>query len=178
MAKHNFFNPSFTRFTIHPSAVPAYSAWLLFHVNKINLVAVDDHYRPLVRIIYQKEGNYLYFDNFERMSDIFQYEAKKRQPFVIIEGNDHHVTRIAWSEVLKLSSYRGINHPLLWRYLHKHCAHSILKELMGCDYLRVEDYCFFANISIEHYQYQYQQRVMADDKKELGLSQNMDWLND
>lgn len=82
---------------------------------------------------------------------------------------------MAWVEVLKLCSSQNINHSLLWQNLKKECAPSILKELMGCDYLRVEDYCLFADISIEHYQYQ--QRGMADDKRELGLSQNMDWLN-
>ncbi len=178
MAKRNTFNPSHTTLTVHPAALSAHNTWLKFRhkTSNIYLKDVDVHYKPPILIIPYQQNHYQFFNNFARVSDVLQYESEIRQPFVIIKGNDRQISKMAWVEVLKLCSSHGINHSLLWQNLIKECAPSILKELMGCDNLRVEDYCLFANVSIEHYQYR--QRGIADDKKELGLSQNMDWLND
>lgn len=178
MAKRYTFNPSHTTLTVHPQALSAYNTWLKFRQKapSIHLKNIDVDHKPLIRIIPYQQNHYQYFDSFWRVSDVFQYEYKTRQPFVIIKGDDRQISRMSWVEVLKLCSSQNINHSLLWQNLKKECAPSILRELMACDYLRVEDYCFFANISVEHYQYQ--QRGMTDNKRELGLSQNMDWLND
>jgi len=174
-ARHQFLIPSKVNIMVHPSAVSAHNVWLKFRSKKssIEISDVDKYYKPLVRIIC--DGNlYLYFDHFERMSQIFQEESKLRQPFIIIAGHDQQIVKMAWSEVLTLCFYRDVNHVLLWQHLKKHCAQSILRELMNCDDLRVEDYCRFAGI--DQHQYEYQQSSLVDEIKELGLEQDTSWL--
>ena len=80
-ARHQFLIPSKVNIMVHPSAVSAHNVWLKFRSKKssIKISDVDKYYKPLVRIIC--DGNlYLYFDHFERMSQIFQEESKLRQP--------------------------------------------------------------------------------------------------
>lgn len=176
-ARHHFFTPSHTKLTVHPRALMAHNTWLKFRPKKsdIHLDTIDKYYKPLVRITPHKKNHFLYFDSFERMSNVFQYESKVSQPFVIITGNDQQIAKMAWSEVLRLCFYRDINHPLLWQHLKEHCAQNTLKELMGRGGLRIESYCCFAGIDIDHYEYQ--QRGLVQEQKELGLPQDMDWLN-
>ena len=160
-ARHQFLIPSKVNIMVHPSAVSAHNVWLKFRSKKSSIKISD--------------GNlYLYFDHFERMSQIFQEESKLRQPFIIIAGHDQQIVKMAWSEVLTLCFYRDVNHVLLWQHLKKHCAQSILRELMNCDDLRVEDYCRFAGI--DQHQYEYQQSSLVDEIKELGLEQDTSWL--
>lgn len=174
-ASHKFLIPSKVNITVHPSAVSAHNVWLKFNPKKtsIKISNVDKYHKPPVRVIRGKD-HYLYFDHFERMSQIFQDESKLSQPFIIIAGHDQQIVKMAWSEVLKLCFYRDVNHVLLWQHLKKYCAQGVLRELMNCDDLRVEDYCQFAGI--DHYQYQYQQRSLVDEIKELGLEQDTSWL--
>lgn len=175
IASHKFLIPSKANITIHPSAVSAHNVWLKFRPKKnyIKISDVDKYHKPLVRIIRDKD-HYLYFDHFERMSQIFQYEFKLNQPFIITIGHDQQIVKMAWSEVLTLCFYRDINHVLLWQHLKKYCAKGVLVELMNCDDLRVEDYCRFAGI--DQHQYEYQQRSLANETKDLGLEQDMGWL--
>ena len=174
-AIHKFLIPSKVNIMVHPSAVSAHNVWLKFRPKKssIKISEVDKYYKPLVRIIRDRDY-YLYFDHFERMSQIFQEEFQLRQPFIIIAGHDQQIVKMAWSEVLTVCFYRDVNHVLLWQHLKKHCAQSILRELMNCDDLRVEDYCRFAGV--DQHQYEYQQRSLVDEIKELGLEQDTSWL--
>ncbi|MGP5060884.1 hypothetical protein ACTXGZ_12355 [Psychrobacter celer] len=176
-ARHHFLIPSKTNITVHPSALSAHNVWLKFHPGKsyIQIRDVDKYHKPPVRVIRNSnKDHYLYFDHFERMSQIFQHESKLSQPFIVIKGHDQQIVKMAWSEVLALCFYRDVNHVLLWQHLKKHCAQSILRELMDCDDLRAKDYCQFADI--DHHQYEYQQRSLANETKELGLEQDMGWL--
>lgn len=177
IASHKFLIPSKANITIHPSAVSAHNVWLKFRPKKtaIKISNVDEYHKPPVRVIRGKD-HYLYFDHFERMSQIFQDEPKLRQPFIIIAGHDQQIVKMAWSEVLTLCFYRDANHVLLWQHLKKYCAQGVLRELMNCDDLRVEDYCRFAGI--DQRQYEYQQSSLADEIKELGLKQNTSWLHE
>lgn len=174
-ASHKFLIPSKVNITVHPSAVSAHNVWLKFNPKKtsIKISNVDKYHKPPVRVIRGKD-HYLYFDHFERMSHIFQDESKLSQPFIIIAGHDQQIVKMAWSEVLKLCFYRDINHVLLWQHLKKHCAQSILRELMNCDELRAKEYCDFA--CIDQHQYEYQQRSLVDKTKNLGLKQDTSWL--
>ena len=174
-ASHKFLIPSKVNITVHPSAVSAHNVWLKFNPKKtsIKISNVDKYHKPPVRVIRGKD-HYLYFDHFERMSQIFQDESKLSQPFIIIAGHDQQIVKMAWSEVLKLCLYRDINHVLLWQHLKKHCAQSILRELMNCDELRAKEYCDFA--CIDQHQYEYQQRSLVDKTKNLGLKQDTSWL--
>ena len=174
-ANHKFLIPSKVNIMVHPSAVSAHNVWLKFRPKKssIKISDVDKYHKPPVRVIRGKD-HYLYFNCFERVSQIFQDESKLSQPFIIIAGHDQQIVKMAWLEVLTLCFYRDINHVLLWQHLKKHCAQSILRELMNCNDLRTEDYCRFAGI--DQHQYEYQQKLLVDETKDLGLEQDMSWL--
>ena len=174
-ARHHFLIPSKFNITVHPSAVSAHNVWLKFRPKKssIKISDVDKYHKPPVRVIRGKD-HYLYFNCFERVSQIFRDESKLSQPFIIIAGHDQQIVKMAWSEVLTLCFYRDINHVLLWQHLKKYCAQSVLRELMNCDDSRVEDYCRFAGI--DQHQYEYQQISLVDEIKELGLKQDTSWL--
>lgn len=174
-ARHHFLIPSKKNIKVHANAVFAHNAWLKFRPKNfsIHIGDIDKYHKPLVRVILVKD-HYLYFDQFERMSQIFQNESDLSQPFIVIKGHDQQVVKMAWSEVLRLCFYRDVNHVLLWQHLKKYCAQSILRELMDCDDLRAKDYCQFADI--DYHQYEYQRRSLADETKNLGLKQDMGWL--
>lgn len=89
-ARLHSFTPSHTTLTIHPKASLAYKTWLKYRpkTSPIHLTGLDKYHRPLIRIIYHDKNHYFYFDNFERMSNVFQYESNTSQPFVIVIGND------------------------------------------------------------------------------------------
>ena len=176
-ARLHSFTPSHTTLTIHPKASLAYKAWLKCRLNTspIHLTGIDKYHRPLTRIIYHNKNHYFYFDNFERISNVFQYEINISQPFVIVIGNDQQISRMAWAEVLRLCFYQNVDHVSLWNHLQEHCSQTMLKELMGCDSLFNEDYCNFAGINID--QYSYAQRSLKQEKQAFDLPQNMDWTN-
>lgn len=141
------------------------------------MISVDKYFKPAIKMIFDSDKNYyLYFDNFERMSQIFQNESKLSQPFIVIAGHDQQITKMAWAEVLDLCFYRDINHVLLWQHLKEYCAQSILKELMGCDSLRIQDYCYFAGIDSD--QYDYQRGAILVQQKKTGLPPASEWLDE
>lgn len=176
-ARNHFFTPSPTTLTIHPKASLAYKTWLKFRpkTSYIQLAGIDISYRPPVKIICHDKKHYQYFDSFERISNVFQYEKELSQPFVIITSNEQQITKMAWAEVLRLCFHRDVDHVSLWQHLQKHCSQTTLKELMGCDSLFNEDYCNFAGINID--QYSYAQRSLKQEKQAFDLPQNMDWTN-
>lgn len=176
-ARNHFFIPRHTMLTIHPKASIAYKIWLKCRpkTSPIHLAEIDKYHKPPTRIISSDKEGYLYFDNFERMADIFHYEANISQPFIIITGNDQQINKMAWAEVLRLCFYRDVDHVSLWQHLQKHCAQTTLKELMGCDNLFKEDYSKFAGINIDHYSYA--QRTLKKVKETFDLAQNTDWTN-
>ncbi len=176
-ARLHSFTPSHTTLTIHPKASLAYKTWLKYRpkTSPIYLTGLDKYHRPLTRIIYHGKNHYFYFNNFERMSNVFQYEINTSQPFVIVIGNDQQINKVAWAEVLRLCFYQNVDHVSLWNHLQEHCAQTTLKELMGCDSLFKEDYCNFAGINID--QYSYAQKVSNKEKVEFSVPQNTDWKN-
>lgn len=176
-ARLHSFTPSHTMLTVHPKASLAYKTWLKYRpkTSPIHLTGIDKYHRPLTRIIYHDKNHYFYFDNFELMSNVFQYEINISQPFVIVIGSDQHINKMAWTEVLRLCFYQNIDHVSLWNHLQKHCAQTTLKELMRCDSLFKEDYCNFAGISID--QYSYAQKLFNKEKVEFSVPQNTDWKN-
>ena len=176
-ARNHFFTPSHTTLTVHPKASMAYKTWLKCRpkTSPIHLADIDKYLKPPIRIISSDKEGYLYFDNFERMADIFHYEADISQPFIIITGNDQQITKMAWAEVLRLCRYRNIDHVSLWQHLRHDCAATTLKQLMRCDSLFNEDYCDFAGINIDRYFYR--QRSLKPVKKTFDLAQNTDWTN-
>ncbi|WP_296405770.1 hypothetical protein [Psychrobacter sp.] len=175
---HKFVTPSKNNIAIHSKAIQAHTVWLKFNpkTSYINLSNVNRYVKPLIRMIRVNADSYLYFDNFIRMSDILEFEAFIEQPFLLINNNDHEIIKMAWSEVLKISFYRDVNHPQLWRHLKDDCPPTILKELMVVDNLNVADYCQFCGISKDHYDYQNSRLV--NNSKELGLPQNKSWLDE
>lgn len=177
-ARLHSFTPRHTTLAIHPKVLSAYKTWLKYRpkTSPIHLTGLDKYHRPLTRIIYYDKNHYFYFDNFERMSNVFQYEMNISQPFVIIIGNDQQVTKAAWAEVLKLCFYKNVDHVSLWEHLQEHCSATTLKELMGCDSLYNEDYCSFAGINMD--QYSYAQKSLKQSKETFDLAQNTDWIDE
>ena len=176
-ARLHSFTPSHTTLTIHPKASLAYKTWLKYRpkTSPIHLTGLDKYHRPLTRIIYHDKNHYFYFNNFERMSNVFQYEINISQPFVIVIGNDQQINKMAWAEVLRLCFYQNVDHTSLWNHLQEHCAQTTLKELMGCHSLFKEDYCNFAGITVD--QYSYAQKLSNKEKVEFSVPQNTDWKN-
>ncbi|WP_367111586.1 hypothetical protein [uncultured Psychrobacter sp.] len=154
--QHHFFVPNDKKLTLHPEAMPAYEAWQQFQPqhSSVNLSSIYKYYKPIVRLVPHAKDHFIYFDSFERMSQILNNEAYSSQPFMVIGDDEAQVTTMAWAEVLKLSFYRGVSHQSLWQHLQAHCPNSILKALMNSvsDKLSVEDYCNFAGIDRDSYE--------------------------
>lgn len=146
--QHHFFVPDDKTLTVHPAAMPAYEAWLQFRPkhSSFNLSGVDKYYKPIVHLIPHAKDHFVYFDSFERMSQILKDESHISQPFMVIIDDEAQVATMAWAEVLELSFYREVNHPLLWQHLKDNCPNIVLKGLTGSDKLSVADYCNFAGI--------------------------------
>lgn len=135
----HFYTAHRAKFTVHPKVKTAHKVWLE-HSNNcsyINISTVDKYHTPVIRIIQntKNKNEFYFFDNFRRMANIMQNEIREQQQFVIIDGVDSQITKMAWSEVLELCFYRDVNHPLLWESLKRYCAKTILQDLMVSDEL-------------------------------------------
>lgn len=162
---------------VHADAKVALMVWQQHRLPLLrpNLACLDDYYRPPLRLCALNKDTYQYFNAFARIDEVMMLETRYRQPCLISPESSHYIKRLAWSEVLGLSKFSGMDHPALFKAIDDNAPKQLIFELMGVHRLTVASYCQFAGISQSVYEYK--QGKVANDEAILGLPKNMSWMD-
>ncbi|MGP5347249.1 hypothetical protein ACTXLJ_11380 [Psychrobacter celer] len=162
---------------VHQDAQKALLIWHQFRprIASINMASLDDYYRPPLRLVSKPNGAYYFFNEFRRIDRILTEEVSLRQPCLITAESLQDIKRLAWCEVLSLSRFNGVDHPMLFKAIYQNSPKQLICELMGVNRLTVASYCQFAGISQSAYEYQ--QCKVANDEAMLGLPKNLNWMD-
>lgn len=82
---------------------------------------------------------------------------------------------MAWCEVIDLSGFSGVDHPMLFKSIYENALNQLICELMNIHRLTVTNYCQFAGIS--QCDYEYEQGKATNDEVMLDLPKNMNWMD-
>jgi len=172
-----FITFSKSNLVIHTHAQKALLMWQQFRprVVGVNMNSFNDYYRPPLRLVSKPDGAYYFFNEFRRIDRVLTEEVSLRQPCLITAESLQDIKRLAWCEVLSLSRFNGVDHPMLFKAIYQNLPKQLICELMDVNRLTVASYCQFAGISQSAYEYQ--QCKVANDEAMLGLSKNMSWMD-
>ena len=174
---HKFITFSKYNLVVHQDAQKALLIWHQFRprIASINMASLDDYYRPPLRLVSKPNGAYYFFNEFRRIDRILTEEVSLRQPCLIMAESLQDIKRLAWCEVLSLSRFNGVDHPMLFKAIYQNSPKQLICELMGVNRLTVASYCQFAGINQSAYEYQ--QCKVANDEAMLGLPKNLNWMD-
>ena len=161
---------------VHPGAKSAFMVWQQHRLPLLRpqLASLDDYYRQPLRLC-AVEDSYQFFNTFARIDEVMKLETRYRQPCLIAPESSHDIKRLAWCEVLSLSRFNGVDHPMLFKAIYQNSPKQLICELMGVNRLTVASYCQFAGINQSAYEYQ--QCKVANDEAMLGLPKNLNWMD-
>lgn len=161
---------------IHPDAKTAFMVWQQHRspLMRPRLASLDNCYRQPLRLCAVEDG-YQFFNAFARIDEVMRLEDEYRQPCLITPESSHDIKRLAWFEVIYLSRFSGVDHPMLFKAIYQNAPKQLICELMDIHRLTVASYCQFAGISQSAYEYQ--QGKAANDEMMLGLHKNMNWMD-
>ena len=112
---------------VHPNAKSAFMVWQQHRLPLLRpqLASLDDYYRQPLRLC-AVEDSYQFFNTFAHIDDLIRLEGKYRQPCLIAPESRHDIKRLAWCEVIGLSKFSGVDHPMLFKAIYQNAPKQLI----------------------------------------------------